>query len=71
MLTRYPEGLASALEKIHSHSSKMITANHATAHLFIANPFGLKRTKTYVNKLFMTHPPVELRIKLLREMDIS
>ncbi len=71
MLTRYPEGLASALEKIHNHSSKMRTANHATAHLFIANPFGLKRTKTYVNKLFMTHPPVELRIKLLREMDVN
>ena len=71
MLTRYPEGLASALEKIHSHSSKMRTANHATAHLFIANPFGLKRTRTYVNNLFMTHPPVELRIKLLREMDIN
>ena len=71
MLTRYPEGLASALEKIHSHSSKMRSANHATAHLFIANPFGLKRTRTYVNNLFMTHPPAELRIKLLREMDIN
>lgn len=69
MLTRYPEGLASALEKIHNHSSKMKTANHATAHLFIANPFGLKRTKTYVNRLFMTHPDPLLRIKLLREMD--
>jgi len=69
MLTRYPEGLASALEKIHDHSSKMRTANHATAHLFIANPFGLKRTATYVNRLFMTHPPAELRVRLLREMD--
>jgi heat shock protein HtpX len=71
MLTRYPEGLASALEKIHAHSSKMRTANHATAHLFIANPFGLKRATTYVNRLFMTHPPAELRIKLLREMDLN
>ena len=70
MLTRYPEGLASALEKIHAHSSKMRTANHATAHLFIANPFGIKRTMTYVNRLFMTHPPADLRIKLLREMDV-
>ena len=69
MLTRYPEGLASALEKIHAHGGKMRTANHATAHLFIANPFGLKRMKTYVNRLFMTHPPAELRIELLRNMD--
>jgi len=69
MLTRYPEGLASALDKIHSHGRKMRTANHATAHLFIANPFGLKRMSTYVNKLFMTHPPADLRIRLLRDMD--
>jgi len=69
MLTRYPEGLASALEKIHAHSSKMKTANHATAHLFIANPFGFKQVTTYVNRLFLTHPPAELRIKLLRDMD--
>ncbi len=69
MLTRYPEGLASALEKIHNHGAKMRTANHATAHLFIANPFGMKRMTTYVNRLFMTHPPAELRTKLLREMN--
>ncbi len=71
MLTRYPEGLASALEKIHAHAPKMRSANHATAHLFIANPFGVKRMKTYVNRLFSTHPPAELRTKLLREMDNS
>jgi heat shock protein HtpX len=69
MLTRNPQGLAGALEKIHAHGSKMKTANHATAHLFISNPFGLKKSVTYVNKLFMTHPPTELRIRLLREMD--
>ncbi len=69
MLTRYPEGLASALEKIHTYGQKMQTANHATAHLFIAKPFGAKQTMTYVNRLFMTHPPADLRIKLLRDMD--
>lgn len=69
MLTRYPEGLARALEKIHQHGSKMKSANHATAHLFIANPFGLKRTATYVNRLFMTHPSPKLRTQLLRDMD--
>lgn len=69
MLTRYPEGLASALEKINTHGRKMKLANHATAHLFIANPFGFKKTKTYVNRLFMTHPPAEMRIDILRGMD--
>lgn len=69
MLTRYPEGLASALEKIHAHGSKMRSANHATAHMFIANPFGLKQAATYVNRLFMTHPPAEMRVGLLRSMD--
>lgn len=69
MLTRHPEGLASALEKIHGHGSKMRSANHATAHMFIANPFGMKRTATYVNRLFMTHPPAEMRVDLLRSMD--
>lgn len=69
MLTRYPEGLASALEKIHSYGSKMKSANHATAHLFIASPFGAKQVTTYVNRLFLTHPPAELRVQLLRDMD--
>ncbi len=62
LLTRYPEGLASALEKISAHSGKMQKANHATAHLFISNPFGAK-----IKGLFATHPPVEKRIELLRK----
>lgn len=69
MLTRHPSGLADALEKIHQHGSKMKSANHATAHLFIANPFGRKQMKTYVNRLFMTHPPADIRINALRNMD--
>ena len=64
LLTRYPEGLASALRKISSYSAPMRKANHATAHLFIANPFGATAGK-FVNKLFATHPPVEDRIKRL------
>ena len=67
LLTRYPDGLASALEKISKYSRPMIRANDATAHLFIANPFGGKAFKGF-HKLFMTHPPVEERIKVLREM---
>lgn len=68
LLTRYPEGLASALEKIAEHSrTPMSRANNATAHLFISNPFGAKAASG-LGKLFMTHPPVEERIKALREM---
>lgn len=67
LLTRYPEGLASALEKINAHGGKMKKANNATAHLFIANPFGSKKNKIgFMQKMFMTHPPAEERIKRLR-----
>lgn len=64
LLTRYPEGLASALQKIASYAAPMRSANHATAHLFIANPFGANFGKT-INKLFATHPPVEERVSAL------
>src|SRR3989338_1253099 len=64
LLTRYPEGLASALQKIHAHAAPMKNANHATAHLFIGNPFGAQAGK-FVNRLFSTHPPVEDRVKAL------
>ena len=65
LLTRYPEGLASALKKISGYSGQMRLANHATAHLFISNPFGAKHTKKRFHKLFMTHPPMEERVKAL------
>lgn len=62
LLTRYPEGLASALRKIDAAAAPLKTANTATAHLFISNPFGRRGPMT---KLFMTHPPVEERIEAL------
>lgn len=65
LLTRYPEGLASALEKISKNSVPLRRANNATAHLYIANPFGPEALRG-MHKLFMTHPPVEDRIKALR-----
>ena len=64
LLTRYPEGLASALQKISAYGAPMIHANNATAHLYISNPFGAKAVSGMA-KLFMTHPPVEDRIKAL------
>ncbi len=66
LLTRYPEGLASALEKIGSYNRPMIRANNATAHLYISNPFGA-RIGQGIARLFMTHPPIEERIKALRD----
>jgi len=67
LLTRYPEGLARALEKIASTNRvSMQKASNATAHLYIANPFG--STKRFFSKAFSTHPPVEERIKALRSM---
>lgn len=69
LLTRYPDGLASALKKINAYSRPMTHASHATAHLFIANPFGPERgIGARVNSLFQTHPPVEERIKALTDM---
>jgi heat shock protein HtpX len=65
-LTRYPEGLASALEKIAADTEPLEVANKATAHLYIYNP--LRDHKGWMNSLFSTHPPVEERIKRLRGM---
>jgi len=66
LLTRYPDGLASALQKISGYAGDMKHANHATAHLYIANPFNSKKSRTgFMTKLFMTHPPVEERIQAL------
>jgi heat shock protein HtpX len=64
LATRYPEGLASALQKIGTHGSVMKRQNTSTAHLFFANP--LKRKG--MSSLFSTHPPIEDRIKRLNEM---
>ena len=73
-LTRYPEGLANALEKISAYSRPMKTASNATAHLFLENPFGAdsqKGKKTpWLIKIFSTHPPIEERVKILRGLKI-
>lgn len=64
LLTRYPEGLAEALEVIAKDKEPLEVANRATAHLYIANPFK----NVNVSSLFSTHPPIEDRIKKLRAM---
>jgi heat shock protein HtpX len=70
LLTRYPDGLASALEKIGSYRAPMQRASTATAHLFISNPFGAHAAGQWVAKLFSTHPPIPERIAALHGLDI-
>lgn len=66
LLTRYPEGLASALAKIASDKTPLKAASSATSHLYISNPF---RGHSVIG-LFSTHPPIEERIRRLREMQV-
>ena len=70
LLTRYPEGLARALEKITSDQTPINRVDNSVAHLFIASPCRGKQSKKWFTKLFLTHPPVEERIKVLRGMKI-
>jgi len=75
LLTRYPEGLASALEKISIYHRPMKHVSTATAHLFINNPTGEKEKSGtepgFFAKMFSTHPPIKERIKILRGMDAN
>ena len=70
LLTRYPEGLARALEKISSDSTPLAVANNTTAHLWVENPFKGKKKTSWLHKLFLTHPPATERIAALRELKI-
>jgi heat shock protein HtpX len=80
LLTRYPEGLARALEKISDDSTPLVEANNATAHLYIVNPFHQDRMQATTSTdhgsvgwfagLFNTHPPIADRVKRLREMNL-
>ena len=70
LLTRYPEGLARALEKISQDSQPLKSANDATAHLYFASPFRGKESVSWLHKMFMTHPPIEERVRALRGLKI-
>lgn len=69
LLTRYPDGLISALQKIAADEMPMRFANDSTAHLWIDTPFKGKGASWW-HKLFLTHPPIEERIKALRGMSL-
>ncbi len=68
LLTRYPAGLASALQKLAKDQEVLEAATNATAHLYITNPFKGKNYGAWFAGLFDTHPPIEERIKRLRAM---
>ncbi|HAS85131.1 MAG TPA: zinc metalloprotease HtpX [Candidatus Yonathbacteria bacterium] len=69
LLTRYPEGLASALEKISAYPTGLQRVSTATAHLYISNPLKDGKAMSFMGKLFATHPPSEERIAALRGME--
>jgi heat shock protein HtpX len=73
LLTRYPEALASALMKISQRGMPMQRKSHATAHLFIADPYGGEGRRSFrerISGLFATHPPVADRVAALRNTEI-
>ena len=70
LLTRYPEGLARALEKISSDPNQMKRGSNSTAHLFISSPFRGAQSKSWFTKIFTTHPPIEERVNALRGMKV-
>lgn len=68
LLTRYPEGLARALEKIKADKEPLEAANKATAHMYIENPLRNEEGMKWMNSLFATHPNIDDRIARLRGM---
>src|SRR3989338_2110724 len=70
LLTRYPDGLARALEKISRDPTPLRAAGDSTAHLWFENPFRTAGQTSFWHKLFMTHPPVEERIAALRSLRV-
>ena len=70
LLTRYPEGLESALQKLGSYEAPMQRASTTTAHLFISNPFGAHPGGQWLSSLFSTHPPILDRIAALEGMNV-
>lgn len=70
LITRYPEGLARALEKISADPEPLEVANKATAHMYIVNPLKEHEgtARGWFASMFLTHPPIEERVKALRAM---
>ncbi|MCK9577940.1 M48 family metallopeptidase [bacterium] len=71
LITRYPDGLANALQKIAADPHEIEGVSTATAHLYIESPLRGERATSWFTKLFMTHPPVEERIAALKNMRVE
>jgi heat shock protein HtpX len=71
LITRYPEGLARALEKISEDPTPMAHSNNSVAHLFIESPLKGDEQNGWMEKLFATHPPIEERVAALRGMRVA
>jgi len=65
ILTHNPSGLATALEKIARNATPLKRVSHATAHLYISNPYKSKQATSFIAKMFLTHPPAEERVRAL------
>jgi heat shock protein HtpX len=70
LLTRYPDGLASALQKIDAAGMPMRRKGDAIAHIWLSDPTPNERKTSFLTRLFMTHPPVRERVQALREMSL-
>ncbi|MGC9046614.1 MAG: M48 family metallopeptidase [Minisyncoccia bacterium] len=70
LLTRYPNGLINALEKIAADTTAMKFVNTSTAHLWISDPYKNSKKTPWYHKIFMTHPPIEERIAALKNLNI-
>ena len=70
LLTRYPEGLESALQKLGTYQAPLKTASTTTAHMYITNPYGAHPAGKWIQNLFSTHPPIEKRIEALEGMKV-
>ncbi len=68
LITRYPEGLARALEKISADQNRLHSAHMHTAHFYISNPLSRDKRVHWLTRLFSTHPPIEERVAILRSM---
>ncbi len=71
LLTRYPDGLASALQKISEYPQGLSRQNTAMAHLYISNPIKGSKTRSFMSKIFSTHPPTEERVAALKGTEVS
>ena len=70
LLTRYPDGLVSALQKISADTTPMRFVSNTTSHLWLEDPYEDRKRKPFLHRLFQTHPSTEERVKALRGLNV-